>query len=235
EEINRVLTDRISDFLFTHSLEANANLSKEGIPADKIYFVGNVMIDTLRLFAKKAARLPVLKQFHLKKNNYALLTLHRPSNVDQEDSLGQIMNILKAVATQIPIIFPVHPRTRKRLEAFKFKNSNLWANIRLLEPLGYLDFLALMQNSRFVLTDSGGIQEETTVLGVPCLTLRKNTERPVTVTEGSNTIVGNDSRAIMFQVGQILKGRYKKGAIPALWDGKAADRIIEVFKKSYPR
>ena len=245
EEINRVLTDAISDYLFTTCEDANENLRKEGIPEEKIYFVGNVMIDTLLRYKERAKKSNILEKLGLNKDlqvrSYALLTLHRPSNVDNRETFINILKALKNVSKKIPIIFPAHPRTQRQIKIFSLEkyfnfvniesNScvNIENSINLLDPLSYLDFLNLMANAKFVLTDSGGIQEETTILNIPCLTLRENTERPVTLKEGTNTIVGSNPEKIISKSMDILNGKKKIGRIPKLWDGKAAERIINIL------
>ncbi len=230
EEINRILTDAISDYLFTTSRDADANLLKEGIPKEKIYFVGNVMIDTLMKQIDKAADSDILNRLGLQAKHYAALTLHRPNNVDDKEVFVRILGALEEVQKKIKIIFPVHPRTRKKIEDFglsgKVKNMT---NFIITDALGYLDFLNLMSNSKFVLTDSGGIQEETTILKIPCITLRETTERPITVTEGTNVIVGSDKEKIIKESLRIIEGKAKKGKIPELWDGKASERIAKVL------
>ncbi|MCK4828068.1 UDP-N-acetylglucosamine 2-epimerase (non-hydrolyzing) [bacterium] len=237
EEINRVITDSLSDFLFTTCRDANKNLEKEGISRRKIYFAGNVMIDTILKY-RKLANSKKQKLKDLKKKEYALLTLHRPSNVDNIETLQEIFEALDYISKKIPIIFPVHPRTFKKIKEFGFSaffqsyqisNTPQIRGICLLPPLPYLEFLNLMDNAKFVLTDSGGIQEETTFLNVPCLTLRENTERPVTIKEGTNILVGNNKEKIIEEFFNILNGKYKIGKIPELWDGKAAERIINVL------
>ncbi|MHB8481166.1 MAG: non-hydrolyzing UDP-N-acetylglucosamine 2-epimerase [Nitrospiria bacterium] len=230
EEINRVLTDAISDLLFTTEKSAEENLLKEGISKEKIFFVGNTMIDTLLKHKKSAENSPVLDQLGCRKNEYAVLTLHRPSNVDQPDQFRKIFEAINEISEKISILFPVHPRTRKEMER---EGIVLKKNVILCEPLGYLDFLKLLSDSRFVLTDSGGIQEETTALGVPCLTIRENTERPVTVTQGTNILAGINKEKIIGESLKILNGSTKRYTTPDLWDGKAADRIIEVIIKYF--
>jgi len=232
EEVNRVVADALSDYLFTTCEDANENLRREGIPREKIFFVGNVMIDTLLSLKREARRRNIWKGFGLKKKRYALLTLHRPENVDKKEVLVNILEGLKEAGNHIPIIFPIHPRAAKQIEKFKlgmYFSSQPNSGIYRTRPLGYIDFLDLMCNSKFVLTDSGGIQEETTVLGIPCLTLRKNTERPVTVKQGTNIVVGSDPRQIVREVTRIINGKEKKGGIPYLWEGKAAQRIVRVL------
>jgi len=238
EEINRILTDRISDYLFTTCEDANKNLKKEGILKEKIYFVGNVMIDTLLQFKAKAE---ISAKIKMSGREYALLTLHRPSNVDDQMAFKNVLEALKKVSKRIPILFPAHPRTQKQIKVFGYERYFNVLNlnpmnaihpqnsINLAGPLSYLEFLNLMANSKWVYTDSGGIQEETTILGVPCLTLRENTERPITVKEGTNTLVGNHREKILKESFKILDGRGKRGKIPKLWDGKAAERIVDIL------
>ena len=225
EEINRIVTDVLADYLFATCADGEINLLKEGIAKEKIFFVGNVMIDTLLSLQKKAAGLDTLKKLRLNAGEYALLTLHRPANVDDEYALKRVFNTIEQVAGLIPVVFPVHPRTQKQMETFKINISG----VKFLEPLGYLDFLNLMMHAKLVITDSGGVQEETTVLGIPCLTMRNNTERPVTITEGTNTLVGDDQEKIIDAVTQILEGSIKKGRVPELWDGEAAARIVKII------
>jgi len=232
EEINRVLTDAISSFLLTSEPSAEVNLRREGIPPERIFFVGNCMIDTLLEHRDRAARSAVLGDLGIAAKGYALVTLHRPSNVDDASTFAGILRALAEIAGRLPVVFPVHPRTRKKAAAFGLADLLERApGLRVLDPIGYLDFLCLTANARIVLTDSGGIQEETTVLGVPCLTLRRNTERPVTVEEGTNRLVGPDPRAILREAARILDGEVPRGWIPALWDGKAADRIIAILEE----
>jgi len=231
EEINRMLTDRISDFLFTTEKSANTNILKEGIVKEKICFVGNVMIDTLLKHKEKAQLSGILSKLDLNKNDYAVLTLHRPSNVDNKEDFENVLSILDKIQKKIKIVFPIHPRTKKNIQLFgldkKIKNME---NLIINEPLGYLDFLCLMSNSKFVLTDSGGIQEETTVLGIPCITLRNNTERPVTVEQGTNLLVSIDKSKVIEKSLAIIDNKIKLQAkIPDLWDGKAAERIADVL------
>lgn len=237
EEINRLLTDRISELLFTTSRDADDNLKHEGIPAGKIFFVGNVMIDTLLRHRELAEISGGLRALGVDTNRpYALLTLHRPSNVDTRQTLNRILGALREIAGRISIFFPAHPRTAKKIGEFGLKKHfSPGTGIHLLPPLGYLDFLRLMTHSSFVLTDSGGIQEETTVLGIPCLTLRENTERPVTVTQGTNTVVGTDPDAIVKEAVRILSGKGKRGRVPKLWDGRAAARIVRILKRYFAR
>ncbi len=230
EEINRVLTDQISDYLFITERSAFENLRNEGIAEDKIHFVGNVMIDTLLRHRKRAADSPVLNHLGLEPRKFILVTLHRPANVDDPEILEKLLQVLGTLSRDMPVVFPVHPRTRKQVQQFGFENMlRQFPNVRLIEPLGYLDFLKCMDNARFVLTDSGGIQEETTVLGVPCITARENTERPVTVTQGTNVVVGRNPERILQEARKILEGNWKTGQIPELWDGKAAERIVQIL------
>ena len=233
EEINRVITDAVCDFLLTPSRDANDNLCREGIPKDRICLVGNVMIDTLLSSLQRAEESDVLRRLGLD-GAYALLTLHRPSNVDDGDALKRILDALEVVQRQLRIVFPIHPRTTNSLEKFGLveRLTNM-TGIALTPPLGYLDCLKLTAHAKLVLTDSGGLQEETTALGVPCLTLRENTERPVTVTEGTNTLVGNDTAAIVSAAQEILSNGGKRGRIPELWDGNAAERIVEALARRY--
>ncbi|MBW2976550.1 UDP-N-acetylglucosamine 2-epimerase (non-hydrolyzing) [Candidatus Woesearchaeota archaeon] len=231
EEINRMLTDRISDFLFTTEESGNENLLKEGISKDKIFFVGNVMIDTLLKHKEKSSNSKILEKLNLKKNEYCTLTLHRPSNVDNKENFENIISILEGIQEKIKVVFPIHPRTRKNIALFqlnqKIKNMK---NLIITEPLGYLDFLCLMSNSKFVLTDSGGIQEETTVLGVPCVTLRNNTERPVTFEQGTNLLVSTDKHKVVEKSLDIINNKAKlENKVPELWDGKAAERIVKIL------
>ncbi|MBK8466231.1 MAG: UDP-N-acetylglucosamine 2-epimerase (non-hydrolyzing) [Chloracidobacterium sp.] len=226
EEINRILTDSISDLLFTTSQDADENLKREGIPAEKIVFVGNVMIDSLLDHLKLAERSNVRKDVDIEGKDYAVLTLHRPSNVDDKETFSGILDALLSISENLPIIFPVHPRTKAKIEEFGFAGTMENSNIRLIEPLGYLDFMRLYSGAQLVLTDSGGLQEETTVLGIPCLTLRHNTERPVTIEMGTNVLVGTDPEKIRRSAEIALgKDRSSEIKIPPLWDGKTAERI----------
>ena len=232
EEINRLVTDSVSDLLFTTEKSAEKNLRAEGVPPGRIHFVGNVMIDTLLALRGTARRMAHYRKLGLRPGQYALVTLHRPSNVDAVPELQEILRVLIEISQSLPVVFPVHPRTRKNLEAFGlWKKSAQGPGLILTEPLGYLQFLSLMDRARMVLTDSGGIQEETTVLGVPCLTMRNETERPVTVEMGTNIMVGSDPRRILREAKKILKDGGKKGRIPPGWDGKAAIRIVEIIRK----
>ena len=227
EEINRILTDSISQWLFTTERNARVNLLREGADPARIHFVGNLMIDTLLACRDQAETSPILENLGIKDRGYAVLTLHRPSNVDDPEILSGLLSAVRSIGRNVPIIFPIHPRTRKTLEG-KFDEES---GIKLVDPLGYLDFLKLTAHARLVLTDSGGIQEETTVLGVPCLTLRTNTERPVTVEQGTNTLVGLDpSKIIEAAKTAIDQARSKTSPrIPELWDGQAAGRIVDIL------
>jgi UDP-N-acetylglucosamine 2-epimerase (non-hydrolysing) len=222
EEINRLCTDAISDLLFTTDIMADENLRNEGVAADKIHFVGNTMIDTLLQQIDRAHQLPLPDG--LAPGGYAVLTLHRPANVDSRERLAPIMSAINAIADRVPVVFPVHPRTAPRL-----KDLEIHRRIRIVEPMSYLPFLGLVAHSRMVLTDSGGIQEETTVLGIPCLTMRPNTERPITCEIGTNVLVGTDPQRIVGEANSILDGHTRPGAIPEKWDGHAAERIVEVL------
>ena len=231
EELNRLVTDALSDHLFVTEKSGLENLANEGVDASKIHFVGNVMIDSLAYFLEKADQSSILEQLEIGERQYALVTLHRPSNVDNPDNFMKIITAFEEIAQDIPIIFPIHPRTKKNIERFGLHDrvASL-TNLKLLEPIGYLDFMKLTKSCKFVMTDSGGIQEETTYLGIPCLTLRENTERPITVEVGSNEIVGTDTDRIISLAKQILAGEWKTGQVPELWDGQAARRIVDVLK-----
>ena len=262
EEINRLLTDAISDFLFVTEPSGMENLAHEGIAPEKIHLVGNVMIDSLKKFLPIAKKSSALEDFHLLPSDragdmpwadsssgsqpgarplpFALLTLHRPSNVDDPEKLGKILDVLNEIGRELPVFFPVHPRTRERLDRFGLTRwaRTSWsykelvhkhACVLLAPPVGYLEFLHLMSEATFVLTDSGGIQEETTALGVPCLTLRDNTERPITVSQGTNQIVGSHPDTILAAANAILRGESKRGRVPDLWDGATAPRIIDIL------
>lgn len=236
EEINRLVTDALSDVLFTTEQSGTDNLLREGVPQEKIFFVGNVMIDTLLRCREQARRSDVLERLQVAPQAYAVLTLHRPSNVDDPLQLQRLFRILRKVGQRLPIVFPCHPRTEKRLQSLGLacqtagSESTSPSGMMLQPPLGYLDFMHLMSQARFVLTDSGGVQEETTILGVPCLTLRENTERPVTLHEGTNILVGRSEARILPEVEKILAGQGKQGQIPRLWDGQAAVRIVEALR-----
>lgn len=223
EEVNRVATDRVSDLLLAPSADAVANLSAEGYRPDQVHLVGNVMVDTLLANLDRARTRPVITDLGLDERAYALVTLHRPGNVDDAASLDSLMGALEEIAERLPVVFPVHPRTQRRLEALPDRSR-----ITLIEPQGYLDFVALEAGAAVVLTDSGGVQEETTVLGIPCLTLRTTTERPITITEGTNRLIGPDPRAIVANVDAVLRDGVPRRR-PAHWDGRAGERIAEVL------
>ncbi|MER3424402.1 MAG: UDP-N-acetylglucosamine 2-epimerase (non-hydrolyzing) [Nitrospiraceae bacterium] len=251
EELNRIVTDHLSDYLFTTERSGAENLRREGVPYDKIFFVGNVMVDTLLKHRDRAAQLRMCRRFGFAPRSYGILTLHRPSNVDEPRTLAGILEAIRELAKELPILFPCHVRTRQRLNAvmsaefsvlssehsvFKARRSALRTQhftrgrVEILDPLGYLEFLSLMSDARLVLTDSGGIQEETTVLGIPCLTLRDSTERPSTIEQGSNILVGNSPARILEAACRILRGDCSLGRVPKFWDGQAAKRIVEILE-----
>ncbi|MBK8980046.1 MAG: UDP-N-acetylglucosamine 2-epimerase (non-hydrolyzing) [Planctomycetes bacterium] len=230
EEINRVLTDSISDLLFCTEQSGMDNLAREGLAADRCFLVGNCMVDTLLKNLEKARQSRILEELRLEPRGFVVVTLHRPSNVDDERQLGGILDALREVQQDYRVVFPVHPRTRKMLErdALRARVAAM-PNLLLLDPAGYLDFVRLCDAARLVLTDSGGIQEETTIMGVPCLTLRHNTERPVTCTVGTNQLVGNDPARILDAYHAVLSGAAGRGEAPPLWDGRAAERIVAIL------
>jgi UDP-N-acetylglucosamine 2-epimerase (non-hydrolysing) len=231
EEINRLCTDAVSDFLYTTDLRADENLRAEGVAEERIVFVGNTMVDSLLKHRERAEALDLRGRWGLEPGGYATCTLHRPSNVDDEATLRGILEALREIAGEVPVVFPVHPRTLKMIDSFNLgrflhrgeRPEGLWA----IDPLGYLEFLHLNAGARLVLTDSGGLQEETTVLGVPCITLRENTERPITCEMGTNEIVGSDPERILDAAARALRGEFPKGRVPEKWDGRAAERIVE--------
>jgi UDP-N-acetylglucosamine 2-epimerase (non-hydrolysing) len=227
EEHNRVLTDHLADLLLTPSSDGDRNLAREGIPGERIVQVGNVMIDSLVASLPAARARDVPASLGLGARGYAVVTLHRPSNVDDPATLERLLGALAAISAEVPVVFPVHPRTRARLGEPRLAAAA--ARLRLVEPLGYLDFLSLTSGAKLVLTDSGGLQEETTALGIPCLTLRENTERPITVDEGTNEVVGTDPARIVAAARAAIAGRGKAGRCPALWDGKAGERVAEAL------
>lgn len=230
EELNRIMTDAIADFLFTPSPDADQNLLKEGISPDKIYFVGNIMIDSLQRYLPEAERSGILAELQINPAQYGLITLHRPHNVDEPSAQIEILEACRRIAGNCRLIFPVHPRSRRNLiESGLLSQFEAIPQLQLLEPLGYYDFLKLQKEAAFVLTDSGGVQEETTFLGVPCLTLRPNTERPVTVEMGTNSLIPLQAEFIFEKVQEILKGNIKTGRIPELWDGHTALRISKIL------
>lgn len=231
EETNRVLTDRVSDLLFATEESAVQNLLNEGFDKERIFWVGNIMIDSLISHSHEAGRSTILNRMSLAPQEYALVTLHRPSNVDTQEGMGRMVALLSEVEKRIRVLFPIHPRTRGRMEEFGLASAlGTLRNVTLCEPVGYLDFIRLMRDAKMVLTDSGGIQEETTALGTPCLTLRENTERPATITEGTNLLIGTDPQRALAAVVDILEGRGKKGRVPTLWDGQAAQRIVRILQ-----
>ncbi len=233
EEINRVLTDTISDYLFTSCSDADENLLREGVPGEKIFFVGNVMIDSLLKFREKSKSSTIMENLSLRRREYVLMTLHRPSNVDEPEILRGILRAVGQIQQRMPVVFPIHPRSRKMLQKFGLEKEIAGvSNLRVIDPMGYIDFLRLMDQARLVLTDSGGIQEETTVLGIPCLTLRENTERPITVREGTNRVVGTDPQRIIREADAILEGQPVKPRKPKFWDGRAAARIVDILSKT---
>jgi UDP-N-acetylglucosamine 2-epimerase (non-hydrolysing) len=230
EEINRIVTDALSSYLFVSEPSGMRNLENEGISKSKMFFVGNVMIDSLVRFRTKANKSRIKETLGVADTRYTLVTLHRPSNVDIQENLTNLVTTLIEISRSGPVIFPIHPRTRKMIDEFALgEKLRLHKDVVLCDPLGYLDFLCLLESAALVITDSGGIQEETTYLGVPCLTMRENTERPVTVTEGTNRLMGFEYGKVAREAEQILLGKVKKGKIPKLWDGKAADRITKII------
>jgi len=233
EEINRVLTDRISDLLLTPSEDGDANLLKEGVPAEKIHLVGNIMIDSLVEHRIKADGSELMSELGISENEpYVLVTLHRPSNVDEVSGLEMLLSAFNEIGKQIRIVFPMHPRTSKNIERLGLSSKLAEIpNLIITEPIGYLDFMKLQMNAKFILTDSGGIQEESTFFGVPCLTLRENTERPITITEGTNQLVPLDSQSIIQYSMDVLNGKVKTGCVPKYWDGNTAERVVKVLDK----
>lgn len=225
EEINRMVTDSITNYFFTTTPEAGENLRNAGVEGNRIYWVGNTMIDTLLKHRIRFQKPEVWEKLNLSKNEYLVMTLHRPANVDEEEKLKTLISEIIDHSQNLPLIFPVHPRTAKILTSLGIKNSRL----HTIEPLGYLEFNYLVENARAVITDSGGITEETTVMGIPCMTLRDNTERPETVTIGSNELIGTNPRAIKPAMDKLFSGKWKKGDIPKLWDGKTAERIVSIL------
>jgi UDP-N-acetylglucosamine 2-epimerase (non-hydrolysing) len=231
EEINRKLTDQIADYLFVTEESGLINLRNEGIDLNKVFFVGNIMIDNLLNNLDLARESNYYKELDLIRGSYALITIHRPSNVDSMEDLERVIETLNYIQSRIKIVFPIHPRTQKNLKYFNLDDKIDKPNIILTEPLGYLEFLNLMMNAKFVLTDSGGIQEEASYLKIPILTLRKNTERPVTIEKGTNTLIGDDFKKLKKYVDKILSNSYKNGQNIEKWDGKTSQRIVEIIKK----
>jgi len=234
EEINRLITDSISDLLFCTEQSGVDNLRREGVPEEKIHFVGNVMIDTLLRHRAKADQSVILETLALGDGGYAVITLHRPANVDDRAKLEGLIEALEQIQNDLTVVFPAHPRTRAKFEEFGMASRlATMPNLRVLDPIGYLDFLRLIASAKLVLTDSGGIQEETTILRVPCLTLRDNTERPITVEVGSNRLVGSDPSKIVAAYREIANAGAANSEIPPLWDGHAAERIVEVLQREF--
>jgi len=233
EEINRIVTDAVSDMLFVSDPAGTQNLRREGHPEERLHLVGNVMIDTLLWLLPQARGRDSLKRYGLRPGQYGVVTLHRPSNVDDPETLSRLLDVLAETSHDLPLIFPVHPRTQQRIERFGLAarvNGN--GRLRMTPPLGYLDFLALTSQAKAIVTDSGGLQEESTALGIPCLTARPNTERPITVEQGTSTLVGNDPQKLREGLRAVLDGSYKRGNPVALWDGRAAERIAKVLADS---
>jgi UDP-N-acetylglucosamine 2-epimerase (non-hydrolysing) len=231
EEINRIVTDVLSDYLFISEEAGLTNLRQEGLPEDKLHFVGNIMIDSLVHFLPTIERSDILAKLNLTAGHYTLMTFHRPSNVDIRSSLTRLVEMLNRLTRKTKLVFPVHPRTRKNLDDFDLM-SKLSEEILTLDPIGYIDFLALTRSANLLITDSGGIQEETTFLGVQCITVRNNTERPVTVTIGTNQLIGTELDAVEKAAIEVLDGNIKEGQIPEKWDGQTAERIVDIIDKS---
>jgi UDP-N-acetylglucosamine 2-epimerase (non-hydrolysing) len=231
EEHNRLVTDILADFLFTPSPDADRNLRNEGVTRSRIHRVGNIMIDSLLRWQAQAKKLQSWKKHHLKKGGYVLVTLHRPSNVDSPEILEGLLTAMEKIAEELPVVFPVHPRTKLAIE--QLASAEALNRVRFLPALGYLEFLSLMIGARVVLTDSGGIQEETTALGVPCLTVRENTERPITIAQGTNRLVGTSASGILRGVRKLLKEKKARKKAPRLWDGMTAKRIVRILDKHW--
>jgi UDP-N-acetylglucosamine 2-epimerase (non-hydrolysing) len=230
EEINRMLTDSICDMLLPSEPDGVANLIREGHPESHIHLVGNVMIDTLMNQVPRARESDVLNRLSVKPDQYGVVTLHRPANVDDKGILEKLLQVLVEISAELPLVFPIHPRSKARLESFGLDEQlELEPNVICLGPLGYNDFLCLTSQAKVIVTDSGGLQEESTALNVPCLTMRPNTERPITVSEGTSTLVGNDAAKLKLHLTEVINGTYKMGKCPKLWDGKAAERIAEII------
>jgi len=230
EEINRKITDAVADYLFVSEPSGLTHLKEEGVSDDRVFYVGNIMIDTLISYQSTIDQSTILEELKLTHENYILITFHRPSNVDHQEGLTELIVFLNYLAKDMPIVFPIHPRTRSNIEKFGLAEK-LSGNIVLTEPVGYIDFIALEKNARLVITDSGGIQEETTYLAIPCITVRENTERPITVDVGTNILGGTDFARIKIYADEILSGKIKKGQIPKLWDGQVAQRIVSIIDK----
>jgi len=228
EEINRMVTDTLSNFLFVSETSGLENLKREGIPNSKVFYIGNIMIDSLVHYLGRVDQSNIMAEYQLKKHNYILVTFHRPSNVDSDSDIQSLVELLNSLSERRKLIFPVHPRTMKKLQGNELVDK-MNPNIIATNPIGYIDFLCLMKNAELVITDSGGIQEETTYLGVQCLTVRENTERPATVNIGTNQLVGIDISTIKNAANEVLDGKIKKGGVPKLWDGKTAERIVSIL------
>ena len=233
EEINRIVTDRLSYYLFVSEDSGLVNLKNEGVPDSKIFFTGNIMIDSLVANLEVASHSKILERLSLEPDSYITMTMHRPANVDTEDTLKDLFKSITEISREIPIVFPCHPRTKQRLEDFGIKSDDKSHSFKVIEPLGYLDFLHLQSKSKCVLTDSGGVQEETTFLQIPCITMRENTERPSTVDIGSNLVIGVDPQVIHDTTLNSVRGNPKHGAIPKLWDGHTAERIVDIIKTTF--
>ncbi len=232
EEINRMITDSICDMLLPSEPDGVKNLQHEGHDESKIHLVGNVMIDTLLNQVERARQSDILTRLNLKAGTFGVVTLHRPANVDDAKVLESLIDVLVEVSDQLPLVFPIHPRTKSRLESFSIdRKLEAAANVNCLGPLGYNDFLCLTSQAKVIVTDSGGLQEESTALDVPCLTMRPNTERPITVTQGTSTLVGSDAAKLKLHLNEVIAGTYKQGQCPELWDGKAAERIAQILAK----
>ena len=234
EEINRIVTDAISDYLFVTEKSGVENLRKEGKDGKQIFFVGNIMIDTLHYCLQKLnGSSPDSLFFPPVSRHYAVVTLHRPSNVDDKEKLADILSALREISVDMPVFFPVHPRTQKNIDTFGLESIIGSSDIRTMPPKSYLEFLPLWKDASVVLTDSGGLQEETTALGVPCFTIRDNTERPITVDEGTNTLVGSTQKGILNAYHDFKNGNKKRGRIPTFWDGKAAERVVDIMVRHF--
>lgn len=229
EEINRIVTDRLADLLFVTEPVGVENLKNEGVADSKIFLCGNIMIDSLKQQIKAAQNSTILSDLKLNKKNYLALTLHRPANVDDKETLSEIIKLLNELAYTMPVVFPCHPRTKKNIEHFGINSFH--EDLKFIEPLGYLDFLKLMENAALVISDSGGVQADTTYLNVPCLTLRETTEQPATIEYGTNTLCGTDIEKIKSEFNKVVTGNYKSGSLPELWDGRTAERIVEIIRE----
>lgn len=228
EEINRIVTDHLADLLFTPSVDANRNLRQEGIPAEKVFFVGNIMIDTLVEILPKVEKSRILGQLDLSPQGYILVTLHRPSNVDDRARLDEILKALKLLSHRWDVVFPMHPRTQQRIRGWGLSRG--LDGVKVIDPAGYLDFLALMKSAALVITDSGGVQEETTYLGIPCLTIRSNTERPITIEQGTNRLVQGKRHVIVKAAHEMIASHRKSQCKIKYWDGQTSKRIVSVFQ-----